>query len=50
MGKHFVAETMRLMEKQERRQYREDDDQREEFDEWRDKPYEREIQQMRGDW
>jgi hypothetical protein len=51
MGKNANAEIYRKLEQQSRHQYREDDDRREQqYDEWMTERYEREIQQMRGDW
>jgi hypothetical protein len=50
MGKHFVAETMRQLERQERRQYREREDERTErerdYDERRWARLEAEVRNM----
>jgi len=51
VGKFANQKAWSEHEQQSRRQYREDDDQREQqYDEWMTERYEREIQQMRGDW
>jgi hypothetical protein len=51
MGKHFVAETMRQLEQKARRQYRENDDQREQqYDEWLPERLGDEVELMDGGW